>query len=165
MFEVGLPCYLELNYAPINVKPVGEEAGHRARIWHFPKNCCKIPYPPGQKGEVKYNWNSPPREIICGQMFQKFKYPYPWDSKIIQMPSSPVPLGQSDQSNPCPMPCLLPPAGLTLIGALLVYVRDGTRHTMYYVCTGGLSWLMNQTRTIITISQLFPARWTKCLVW
>ena len=36
---------------------------------------------------VKCNWNSPSREMICGHVHkQNFKYPYPRDSKIIQMP-------------------------------------------------------------------------------
>ena len=52
----------------------------------FPKTAVKFPTP-GQKCEVKYNWNSPPQEIIWGHRHeQKFKYPYPRDSNIIQMP-------------------------------------------------------------------------------
>ena len=52
----------------------------------FQKIAVKFPNP-GQKSEVKYNWNSPPWEMICGHGHeQKFKYPYPQDSKIIQMP-------------------------------------------------------------------------------
>ena len=38
------------------------ETGHKAGIWHFPKNCCQVPYPQA-KCEAKYNWNSPPREM------------------------------------------------------------------------------------------------------
>ena len=34
----------------------------------FQKVAVKFPTP-GQKCEVKYNLNSPPREMICGQMF------------------------------------------------------------------------------------------------
>ena len=31
--------------------------------------------------------NSPPQKMICGQMFAKIQiYPYPQDSKIIQLP-------------------------------------------------------------------------------
>ena len=52
----------------------------------FQKIAVKFPSP-GQKCEVKYNWNSPTREMICGRGHeQKFKHPYPLDSKIIQMP-------------------------------------------------------------------------------
>ena len=67
-------------YAPINVKP-GGEAGHRAVIW---KIVVKFPTP-GQKCEVKFNWNSHPGKwfVVTGK---KVKYPYPRDSKIIQMP-------------------------------------------------------------------------------
>ena len=63
----------------------------------FPKIDVKFPTP-GQKYEVKYNWNSPPQEMICGH---KFKYPYSRDSKAIP--------GQSNRSNPRPMPRLPPP--------------------------------------------------------
>ena len=64
----------------------GGSGGHRAGLWNFSKNCCKISYP-GQKCEVKYNCQSPTREMICGHGHkQKFKYPYLRDSKIIQMP-------------------------------------------------------------------------------
>lgn len=49
-----------------------------------------------QKCEVKYNWNSPPQEMICGQMFakfhislpsgqqDKFKCPTPWPKQSIK---------------------------------------------------------------------------------
>ena len=50
----------------------------------FPKIAVKFPTP-RQKCDVKYNWNSPLLEMICGQ---KFNCPYSWDSKIIQMPYS-----------------------------------------------------------------------------
>ena len=41
----------------------------------FQKIAVKFPTP-GQKCDVKYNWNSPPREMICGHKHeQKFKYP------------------------------------------------------------------------------------------
>ena len=54
---------------------------------------------------------------------QKFKYPYPRDSKIIQMP---YPWAKAINQNPalCPVSPPLPPTGLTLIGALtLVHVN------------------------------------------
>ena len=51
----------------------------------FPKIAVKFPTP-GQKCEVKYNWNSSPQEMIWGHRHeQKFKYPYSRDSNIIQM--------------------------------------------------------------------------------
>ena len=51
----------------------------------FKKIAVKFPTP-GQKCDVNYNWNSPPHEIIYGHGHeQKLNYPYPWDSKIIQM--------------------------------------------------------------------------------
>ena len=51
----------------------------------FQQNCCKIPYPRA-KMWGQNNWNSPPRKMICGHGHkQKFKYPYPRDSKIIWM--------------------------------------------------------------------------------
>ena len=41
----------------------------------FPKVAVKFPTP-GQKCEVKYKWNSPPQEMICGHGHeQKCKYP------------------------------------------------------------------------------------------
>ena len=48
----------------------------------FPKIAVKFSTP-GQICEVKYNWNSPPQEMICGQ---KFKCPYSRESKINQVP-------------------------------------------------------------------------------
>ena len=67
----------------------GGEGGGRGKRWNFeifPKIAVKFPTP-GQKCEVKYNWNSPPQEMICDHGHeQKFKYPYSRDSKIIQMP-------------------------------------------------------------------------------
>ena len=49
---------------------------------------------------------SPPWEMICGHgQEQKFKYPYPRDSRIIQMPYL---RGQSDRSKSRPMPRLSP---------------------------------------------------------
>ena len=57
--------------------------------------------------------------MICGHGHeQKFKYPYPRDSKIIQMP---YPRAKAIDQNPalCPASPHPPPtAGLTLIGAL-----------------------------------------------
>ena len=54
------------------------------------------------------NWNSPPREMICGHgQEQKFEYPYPWDSKIIPMA---YPQAKVIDQNPtlCPAsPCQL----------------------------------------------------------
>ena len=59
--------------------------------------------------------------MICGHgNEQKFKLPYPQDSKIIQMPYP-----RAKAIDQIPMPCLPPPspppppAGLTLIGALI----------------------------------------------
>ena len=63
------------------------------------KIAVKFPTP-GQKCEVKYNWNSLPRS----QLREKLKYPYPRESKIIQMPypwakeiGGGVPLGHHHQ--------------------------------------------------------------------
>ena len=54
--------------------------------------------------------------MICGHGHeQKFKYPYLRDSKIIQMP---YPQAKAIDQNPTLCPAS-PPAGLTLIGALL----------------------------------------------
>ena len=75
--------YLCLNNAPINVKPAGGRRGIGRDFYISPKTNVKFPTP-GQKCEVKCNWNSPPQEMICGQ---KFKYPYSRDRKIIQMPN------------------------------------------------------------------------------
>ena len=88
----SLGKFCDAYYAPINVK-------------------FDVKFPtPRQKCEVKYNWNSPPQEMICGQ---KFKYPYSRDSKIIQMP---YPRAKAIDQIPalCPVSS---PAGLTLIGA------------------------------------------------
>ena len=93
----------------------GGKAGHRAEFWHFPKNCCKIPYPRA-KMLGQNNWNSPPREMIGGHGHkQKFKYPYPRDSKM-QDNSNALPPGQSDRSKSRPIPCLcpLPPGRLDI---------------------------------------------------
>ena len=104
---------LKLN-TPINVKPVGGETGHRVGFWHFQKNCCKIPYP-RTKMWGQNNWNSSPREMICGHGHkQKFKNPYPRDSKIIQMPH---PRAKAINQNLALCPAFPSPAGLTLIGA------------------------------------------------
>ena len=52
----------------------------------FSKIAVKFPTP-GQKYEVKYNWNSPPQEMICGHGHkQKLKYPYSRNSKLIPIP-------------------------------------------------------------------------------
>ena len=55
--------------------------------------------------------------MICGHGHeQKFKYPYPWDSKIIQ-----IPYFQAKAIDQIPTLCPASPlAGLTLIGALQV---------------------------------------------
>ncbi len=78
-----------LTYAPINVKLVGEGGGGAGVRWGFDifqKIAVKFPTT-RQKCEVKYNWNFPPREMICGHKHTKiFKYPYPWDSETIQRP-------------------------------------------------------------------------------
>ena len=57
--------------------------------------------------------------MICGHGHeQKFRYPYPRDSKKIQMP---YPRAKAIDQNPTLYPASPPPppAGLTLIGALL----------------------------------------------
>ena len=51
--------------APINVKPAGGRRGIGRDFDIFPKIAVKFPTP-GQKYEVKCNWNSPPKEVICG---------------------------------------------------------------------------------------------------
>ena len=64
----------------------GGEGGTGRGFDIFQKIAVEFPTS-GQKCEVKYNWNSPPREMICGHgHYQKFKYPYLRNSKIIQMP-------------------------------------------------------------------------------
>ena len=64
----------------------------------FKKIAVKFPNP-GQKCEVKYNWNSPPGKWFCVHGYeQKFKYPYPGP----QDNSNALPPGQSDRSNPPP---------------------------------------------------------------
>ena len=64
----------------------GGRRGIRRGFYIVQKIAVKFPIP-RQKCEVKYNWNSPPRQMICGHRDeQKFKYPYHKDSKIIQMP-------------------------------------------------------------------------------
>ena len=61
--------------------------------------------------------------MICGQRHeQKFKYPYPRDSKIIQMP---YPRAKAIDQNPALCPAS--PAGLTLIGALSIAAIDTLR--------------------------------------
>ena len=40
----------------------GGKVGDRTGIWHFPKKHARSNI---------YNWNSPPREMICGQIFAK----------------------------------------------------------------------------------------------
>ena len=66
----SFPCHSFCPYDFMHLS-VSSQRGRRAGIWHFPKNCCKIPTPE-QKCEVKYNWNFPPREMICGKMFAKY---------------------------------------------------------------------------------------------
>ena len=61
--------------------------------------------------------------MICGHGHeQKFRYPYPRESKKIQMP---YPRGKAIDQNPalCPAPPPPTPAGLTLIGALFNYIE------------------------------------------
>ena len=92
---------------PINVKPVEGERGKTERggigqeFDIFQKVAVKFPTP-RQKCEVKYNWNSPPWEMICGQMFANYSsIPTPGTAKAINQ-----------------IPALCPasfPAGLTLI--------------------------------------------------
>ena len=58
--------------------------------------------------------------MICGHGHkQKFRYPYPRDSKKFQMP---YPRAKAIDQNPTLCPAS-PPAGLTLIGALYVKCR------------------------------------------
>ena len=74
-----------------------EEAGHRPGFDIFQKFAVKF------STLGKYNWNSPPREMICGHRHeQKFKYPYLQAKAIDQIPA---------------LYPASPPTGLTLIGA------------------------------------------------
>ena len=92
--------YLYSRNAPIDVKPAGGDFDI------FQKIAVKSPTP-GQKCEVKYNWNSPLREMICGHRHeQKFKYPYPRDSKTIQIP---YPRAKAIDQNPALRPASPPP--------------------------------------------------------
>ena len=56
------------------------DGGRRGIGWGFDifhKIAVKFPTP-GQKCEVKHNWNSPPWKMVCGdRQEQKFKYPLP----------------------------------------------------------------------------------------
>ena len=56
---------VQISYAPINVKPAGGRRGIGRDFDIFQKIAVKFPTP-GQKCEVKCNWNSPPKEVICG---------------------------------------------------------------------------------------------------
>ena len=77
--------FLDSN-APINVKPVGDRRGIGRELDNFKKIAVKFPTP-RQKCEFKYDWNSPPRKMICGQRLAKIQISLPRDSKIIQMPN------------------------------------------------------------------------------
>ena len=83
----------------------------------FQKIAVKFPTT-RKKCEVKYNRNPPPREMICGYGHeQKFKYRYPRDSKIFQLPSP-----RAKAIDQIPALCLTfpsppPPTGWTLICA------------------------------------------------
>ena len=69
------------------------------------KNAVKFPTP-GQKCEVKYNWNSQPRKwfVVTGMNSKTLQMPYPWAKAINQIPAL------CPTSPPSPHP-----AGLTLI--------------------------------------------------
>ena len=114
--------------APINVKPATgrggggvEKVGHRAGIWHFPKNSVKFPTP-GKNVRSNITEIPHPGKWFVVKGLQKFKYPYPRDSKIIQMP---YPQAKVINQIPalCPAFSHTPhpphhsPVGFTLIGA------------------------------------------------
>ena len=106
------------------------EAGHRAGIWHFPKNFCQIPYP-GQKCAVKCNLNPPPPGTgLWSQTRTKIQISL---SPGQQDNSNALPPGQSERSNPCPMPRSTHPAGLTLIGAYIVAVTSSLSLFSHYL--------------------------------
>ena len=65
------------------------KAGHRAKFWHFPKNCCQIPYPRA-KMWGQYKWNSPPGKWFVVMGTNKY--------------SNALPPVQSDRSKSHPMP-------------------------------------------------------------
>ena len=89
----------------------GEEAGHRVGFWHFPKHCCQIPYPQAKMwGQIYLKF--PAREMICDHGHeQKFKYPYPRDSKIIQIP---YPWAKAIDQNPALDSCIIIMANIPL---------------------------------------------------
>ena len=77
--------FLDSN-APIIVKSARGRGGIGRGFDIFQKIAVKFPTP-GQKCEVKYNWNSPPREMICGQMFAKYSnIPTPGPKRSIKCP-------------------------------------------------------------------------------
>ena len=81
-----LLCVVCLYFMHLSMSSRRGEAGHRAGFWHFPKNCCQIPYPQAKMWGQIYR-NSPPQEMICGHRHeQKLQHPYSRDSKIIQIP-------------------------------------------------------------------------------
>lgn len=88
--------------APINVKPVGEKGGGGGDFDIFQKNAVKFPTP-GQKCKVKYNWNSPPREMICSHGHKKFQISLPPGQQDY---STALPPGQSDRSERSKRPLL-----------------------------------------------------------
>ena len=100
--------------APINVKPAAGagEAGHRAGFWHFPKDCCQIPYPRGKNVRSNITKFPTQRNDLWSRARTKIQTSLPPGQ---QENSNALPPGQSDRSKSRPMPSL-PPAGLTLIG-------------------------------------------------
>ena len=77
----------------------------------FSKRLQSNSLSPGKNVRSNITKNFLPREMIFGHGHeQKFRYPYPRDSKRIQMP---YPWAKAIDKNPA-----LCPAGLTLIGAL-----------------------------------------------
>ena len=85
----------------------GEEAGHRAGFWHFPKHCCQIPYPQAKMwGQISAQGND-----LWSRARTKIQISLPPGQ---QDNSNALPPGQSDRSKSHPIPCLPPPRWLDI---------------------------------------------------
>ena len=61
------------------------EVGNRVGIWHFPKKIAVKFLTLGKNVRSNITEIPHPRKWFVVKGLQKFKYPYPWDSKIIQI--------------------------------------------------------------------------------
>ena len=94
--------FVSSDNAPINVKPAGRGRRGIGRDFDiFQKNAVKFPTP-GQKCEVKYNWNSPPGKwfVVTGKN-KNSNIPTPGTARQFKCPTP----GQSDRSKSRPMRC------------------------------------------------------------